>query len=200
MFNISDAAKWFDFVSMFNSTYQNFLSEYNTLINQTAIPPELEDEYNTLLEQANTDYDGLSSLHNLKTDAENFFTDYGQQAIDNPNILGLNGIRRKNLGFNPIIVAAGIGAVAAIGLLYEVNRHTEAMSAFNSKIAYARTNGVSAANQLFGSGTGLTGGLFGDFGGSFSGVISSLAVPAIVIAALIFLGPPVLKMLEGKRT
>src|SRR5262249_12561140 len=133
----------------------------------------------------------MVSLNALKTDAENFFADYGQQIIDNPNILGFAGIRPKHLGIVQYVLA-GIGAVAAIGIVYEILHRNDERDALAQKIAYANTHSVSEANQLFGSvGT--------SFGSTWAGSISSALMPFAIIAALIFLGPPVLKMIEGQR-
>lgn len=202
--NPSDAGSWLDFVTKFDNASATFTANYNGLMAlgpyiQTK-HPELLPQYEAMLQRGSEHAYTLQQLKYTRDTAAAWIA-WLQQGAQNTfdwfkSTVGLQGVEQNGFGYVPVIVAiVGIAAASAALLViaswikdaYVFAQRTNALQDMERKYPGATPAQVSAAvNATLGA----------------PGSNEFLGIPWTLLiwgAVAVFLGPPLLKMLEGRK-
>jgi hypothetical protein len=227
--NPADANSWWDWVSNFDATWQQFSANYNALLSLqgyiSSTHPELLPQYNQLVAdgqghmqtltdlKATRDYvwSWLSWMQTGLQSGVDFVSTSAQSAYDTAKAyLGLSAINERaiirGLGIAPAVVIGVAAAAAALVIIgywiknaYDFAQRVNALQAQERALAGNGPITPEIAQQA----QNIVDNTLGPAPGSAASINDNLlGIPwtyLIIGAVLVFLGPPILEAIEGKR-
>ncbi|MGH8742865.1 MAG: hypothetical protein ACREUY_01150 [Burkholderiales bacterium] len=199
-----DAATWSQFVTDFDGTYNSFMANWNALFDLApfvADHPNLQAEYDYWVNRAGKSAQTLQNLKATRDTAARWLNSIVGGVSETVEWIGKQtGLYGYNsLGIAPLIYVA-LGAGAALAAIQAIGADNLGLSQFaqrsNMTVEFMRqTNpatgkpytideAATAVNKLAPS--------------SLLGDISGIVTMLVIGAAVIFLGPPLLKAIGGK--
>lgn len=219
----ADAGSWWDWITNYDATLAQFNQQYNVLMNQRSYVqnqhPELIGQYNDLINRAQSN---LQKLNELKATRDyvyswldwlgsgvqsgvNFLTSSATNTYNYVmSSLGLQGL--AGLGIAPVVaigVAAAAAALVVIGYwIKDAYAFNQRLSALQQQEAALIASGVPAA-QAATQAQAIVDNTLGPAPGSAASINSNLlGIPwtwLITGAVVVFLGPPLIEAMSGKR-
>jgi len=187
----SDRVEWGKFLSDFDQAWAAFNANYQALLKLAPYiygkHPELKADYDSLVTEGSKNYNKLLSLKETRDKVRGWYT----SAVDTAKEwFGFSG-----LGLAPIWVAISVGS--AFALIYSVGQWVTSAYDFSRRtnelqrleaLGYTSEQAAAVMAKTYGS---PSSGMFGDIAKAAPWLVAGLVV--------VFLAPPLLKMIGGGR-